>query len=94
MLQSSQNVEGGREERDDGESNQAAGVVGDANPLDDRHDSIDCRPHVVGRHAPDQRIEFGRRRTYAQEKGYLDEDEDEAAGAGGEISMNRPLGCI
>ena len=90
VLQSSQSVEGSCDERDNGKSDQAAGIVGDANPLDDRHDCVDCRPHVVGRHTSDQRIELGRGGAYTEEKWYLDEDEDEATCAAGTLVLTAP----
>lgn len=47
--------------------------------MDDRHDEVDRSAHVVRLKAADESIEVLRGRADAEEKGYLDEDDNEGA---------------
>lgn len=51
-------------------------------PLDEGHDAVCRRAHVVRRDAPDGRVEAAAGRTDAEEQGYLDEEDYEGADAG------------
>ena len=82
-LDAGQRVEDGCDQQHDGGRDQARSSEWDADKLDDAHDQVDASAHVVGRHAADKGIEFGRRRTDPEEEGDLDEDEDKGRGSDG-----------
>ena len=51
-------------------------VCGEAEPLYGRHHRIYCCSHVVRGDLSDQRVEFGRRRTYPEKERDFNEDQD------------------
>ena len=67
------------ERQEDGCRDQARRPSDDGAPLDDGHDAVGGRAHVVGRNPSNGSIEGGRGRADTKQKGYLDEEDDERA---------------
>ena len=79
VLEASYAVASSRQQHDDACRNQAAAGVDDAEDLENAHDSVHGSSHVVGGDLPDDGVKLGRCRTYSEEEGDLDEDENEGA---------------
>lgn len=76
-LDASHKVASGREGEEHSGGNQARRARNDGEPVDNGHDGIGARAHVVRRDLADGGIEAGRGRADAQEQGHLDEEDDE-----------------
>lgn len=62
-LQSSEAVEDGRDEKENGGNNQGRGASNNADPLNGAHCEVHSCAHVVGRETADKRVELFRRRA-------------------------------
>jgi hypothetical protein len=86
-LDSSQCIEAGCDEQDDGSDDKTGCLHGDRNPLDDTHGKVDGGAHVIGLESANEGIKCRRRRTDAQEERDLDEEDDERADTGHHVSV-------
>lgn len=80
-LESSDKIAGCCKQQDNCCRNQARGINDDAKPLDQAHGTIDSCTHVVGSETSDESVKSGRSWAYAEEQGYLNEDECETRAA-------------
>lgn len=81
-LKSRQRIENRRNQQKNRRSDQTRRVSNQAQPLNQAHDSVDRRAHVVRLEASDEGVEGRGGRADAQEEGDFDEDEDEGGDAG------------
>lgn len=76
LLQSRQRIAKSCQSQNNSCRDQAAGIDYEAEPLNHRHDPVDCCSHVVRGESANKGIELGRGRADPEEKGDLDEYED------------------
>ena len=81
LLQPRQRVKRCREQQHDGSGDQACRVADERQPLDQTHDAVDARAHVVRLEAADEAVEAFGSWADAQEERDFDEDEDESGDA-------------
>ncbi|EER39596.1 predicted protein [Histoplasma capsulatum H143] len=73
----SQSIEDGRKEEENGSRNHIRWIRKDAEPLDDAHNKVHENAHEVCGEAADERIEFRRGWADSQEVGDFNEDQYE-----------------
>jgi hypothetical protein len=78
-LDTSQCVEGGCDEQNDGSNDKAGCLYGDRDPLNDTHGKVDCGAHVIGLESADEGVKRRRRRADAQEERNFDKKDHERA---------------
>ena len=77
LLQSGQCIARPRQSQYNGRGNQAARIHYDAEPLSQRHGSVNTSSRVIGGKSADESIKPRRGRADSEKKRYLDEYEDE-----------------
>jgi hypothetical protein len=77
FLEACECIEHGRNDKEDGTSDQARSSFGKTDPLDTTQDGVHGGAHPVGREAADKGIEFRGCGTNSKEEGYFDEEDDE-----------------
>jgi hypothetical protein len=78
-LDSSQCVEGGCDEENNGSDDETGRLDGDRDPLDDTHGKVDGGAHVIGLESADEGVKRGRCRADAQEERDFDKEDDKRA---------------
>lgn len=76
LLQSGQRIAKSCQSQDNSCRDQAACIDYEAEPLGNRHDTVDCCSHVVCGESSDESIELGRGRADPEEERDFDEYED------------------